>query len=90
MKVHLERIDPDAHLARFYKVQVIPTLFGEWAVVREWGRIGQGGTVREKVLSSEALAIEVAEQHVRRKCHRGYRNTEAMTLGAFWKPRLDG
>jgi hypothetical protein len=25
---------------RFYVVQVLPTLFGEWAVLREWGRRG--------------------------------------------------
>jgi len=75
MKVHLERIDPDAHMARFYKVQVIPTLFGEWAVVREWGRIGQGGTVREDVQSCEIQAIELAERHVTRKQRRGYRTS---------------
>ncbi|MGE0278658.1 MAG: WGR domain-containing protein [Nitrospiraceae bacterium] len=75
MKVHLERIDPDAHMARFYKVQVIPTLFGEWAVVREWGRIGQGGTVREVVLATKVQAIDVAGQHVMRKRRRGYRTS---------------
>ena len=33
-------------MARFYKIDVQPTLFGEWAAVREWGRIGRAGTVR--------------------------------------------
>ncbi|WP_275949213.1 WGR domain-containing protein [Bradyrhizobium septentrionale] len=44
--VNLVRIDADKKMARFYKLDVQPTLFGEWAVIREWGRIGRGGTVR--------------------------------------------
>jgi len=31
-------------MARFYKIDVQPTLFGEWAAVREWGRFGRAGT----------------------------------------------
>jgi predicted DNA-binding WGR domain protein len=31
---------------RFYSLQITPTLFGEWSLVREWGRIGSPGTVR--------------------------------------------
>ena len=38
--MHLRRIDPDRNMARFYTMSVQPTLFGEWALLREWGRIG--------------------------------------------------
>ncbi|MEM1364057.1 MAG: WGR domain-containing protein, partial [Pseudomonadota bacterium] len=31
---------------RFYALSVQRTLFGEWALVREWGRIGVGGRLR--------------------------------------------
>jgi hypothetical protein len=44
--VLLTRIDRAQNMARFYKLDVQPTLFGEWALVCEWGRIGQDGTVR--------------------------------------------
>lgn len=44
--VHLAHVDPAKNKARYYKLEVQLTLFGEWAVVREWGRIGRGGTVR--------------------------------------------
>ncbi|WP_439399732.1 WGR domain-containing protein [Bradyrhizobium sp. PMVTL-01] len=27
-------------MARSYKLDIQPTLFGEWSFVREWGRIG--------------------------------------------------
>jgi len=26
---------------------VLPTLFGDWSLVREWGRIGSPGTVKK-------------------------------------------
>ena len=42
----MERTDAERRMARSYAVTVTPTLFGEWSVLREWGRIGQAGTVR--------------------------------------------
>jgi predicted DNA-binding WGR domain protein len=42
----LTRIDPTRNIDRYYVVQITPTLFGEWALVREWGRRGSPGTVR--------------------------------------------
>jgi predicted DNA-binding WGR domain protein len=44
--IHLTRIDPARNMARFYALSLAPTLFGEWLLVKEWGRIGQAGTVR--------------------------------------------
>jgi WGR domain len=43
-------------MARFYKIDVQPTLFGEWAVVREWGRTGRGGTLRNKLYGTASEA----------------------------------
>jgi predicted DNA-binding WGR domain protein len=42
----LTRIDPARNMNRFYVVTVTPTLFGDWAVLREWGRRGSPGTLR--------------------------------------------
>lgn len=72
MRTYLERVDPTARMARFYAVTVTPTLFGEWAVVREWGRIGQGGTVRDAAFGSEVEAEDAAATLVRTKQRRGY------------------
>jgi predicted DNA-binding WGR domain protein len=41
--IMLERIYDEKNMARFYKLDVQPTLFGDWTVIREWGRIGRGG-----------------------------------------------
>ena len=69
----LTRIDPTRNIDRFYLVDITPTLFGEWALVREWGRRGSPGTVR---LSSYAMRneAETAEQRtIKRRLQRGYR-----------------
>ena len=36
----LTRSDPDRNMHRFYALDVTPTLFGNWAMIVEWGRIG--------------------------------------------------
>ncbi len=46
--LHLERREPARNRLRFYNIAVAQTLFDGWAVVREWGRIGRLGTVREE------------------------------------------
>ncbi len=43
--IRLERREPARNRLRFYTIAVTRTLFDGWAVVREWGRIGQPGTV---------------------------------------------
>jgi predicted DNA-binding WGR domain protein len=44
--VVLRRIDAAQKMARFYRLDVQPDLFGGWSFIREWGRIGRPGTVR--------------------------------------------
>ncbi len=77
MRTYLERIDPAAGMARFYVVSVRPMLFGEWAVIREWGRIGRGGTVRERTHSNADEATASAAATVDTKRRRGYRERSA-------------
>jgi predicted DNA-binding WGR domain protein len=70
--IHLTRIDPARNMARFYALSLAPTLFGEWRLVKEWGRIGQAGTVRAEAhpdaeTAAEALAYQISAKH-----RRGY------------------
>lgn len=37
----LERREPACNRQRFQTLTVTRTLFGRWAVIREWGRIGR-------------------------------------------------
>jgi len=71
--INLMRIDDQNNMVRFYKLDVQPTLFGEWSFVREWGRIGRAGTVRIEAYPTRgkadlALILKWAE-----KQRRGYR-----------------
>jgi predicted DNA-binding WGR domain protein len=58
--IRLERREPARNRQRFYAIIVTRTLLGAWAMVREWGRIGRRGTVRESWFETEAAAIEAA------------------------------
>lgn len=71
--IRLERREPAHNRQRFYNIAVTRTLFDGWALVREWGRIGQRGTVRETWFETETAAIEVGEKVRQRKEKRGYR-----------------
>ena len=43
--VHLRRIHAERNMRRFYALDVRPNLFGHWAFIREWGRVGSSGQV---------------------------------------------
>ena len=70
--IYLEKRIPMLNQQRFYSINVTRTLFGSWAMVREWGRIGHPGTVREKWFATEAEACEAGEQWRQWKEKRGY------------------
>jgi predicted DNA-binding WGR domain protein len=70
---YLEKRDIEKRQARFYRIMITRTLFGPWALIREWGRIGSPGTVREVWFDSEQEAMKAGEKLMRRKNRRGYR-----------------
>ena len=39
----LTRIDRSRNARRFYRMEIVPGLLGDWGLVREWGRIGRDG-----------------------------------------------
>ncbi len=71
MSIDLLRIEPAQNIRRFYRVLVVPSLFGEWTVMREWGRIGQPGTVRLRTYGSEDEARSMAAGVILAKERRG-------------------
>lgn len=70
--IRLQCIDPAKNKRRFYLMQVQPTLFGEWELVREWGRIGRAGRVRRDGYTSAGLALDALSSLKRQKGRRGY------------------
>ncbi len=47
--IRLERREPAQNRLRFYAIAVTRTRFDGWALVREWGRIGQPGSAGDMV-----------------------------------------
>lgn len=68
----LHRIDNTQNMARFYIVMVEPSLFGEWMVLRQWGRIGSRGQQRVELVEGLLAAQRRAQEIVAVKRRRGY------------------
>ena len=74
--VRFENADPAENRHRFYDLTWQPTLFGEGALVRTWGRQGQPGTTRATFYPDRACADAEVRQVVRRRLAHGYRVVE--------------
>ena len=70
--VYLEKRDPAKRQCRFYRIRVVQTLFGPWAMIREWGRIGSPGRIMESWYDSEQEAQGAGEKLLAQKTKRGY------------------
>ena len=78
---HMIRLTKRHHaqnVSRFYLIQVVPSLFGQWGVLREWGRIGQPGTVRQDWYGDEAQAQAASSKLLTQKLKRGYSQEETV------------
>ncbi|GIT93327.1 hypothetical protein JANAI62_37660 [Jannaschia pagri] len=49
--MYLIRTEPEANLHQFYRMEIARGLFGDWSLIREWGRVGQ---VRTDWFTTEA------------------------------------
>ncbi|WP_082885349.1 MULTISPECIES: WGR domain-containing protein [Methylomonas] len=70
--IYLERHDPSNNLHRFYALTVSPGIFSDWALVREWGRVGSPGTVRSHSYHSKEEAIDEKNKVFLKKQKKGY------------------
>lgn len=71
--VHLVRCDPSRNMARFYRLELCLTLFGEAVLIRRWGRIGTKGRLHETVLGQQSEGEFMLRSWQHRKERRGYR-----------------
>lgn len=70
--IYLERHDQDKNMHRFYQMFVTPGIFGDWSLVREWGRAGSPGTVRKDWFDTEGEAINAGQKLCDAKQKKGY------------------
>ena len=71
--LYIERTDVSRNMARFYAMEISPTLFGTASLTRRWGRIGAGGQVKMHHFEREEEAVRMFLQLLRQKRMRGYR-----------------
>jgi len=72
-RAYLEKRDPARRQARFYALHVAPTLFGDWTLVREWGRIGSPGRVQRDWFETFEDACRAMGKKEQEKLRKGYR-----------------
>ena len=71
-QAHLCCVDAGQGKRRFYRMTVQPTLFGEWVLLREWGRIGWAGQTKCEHFRYAGQAVDALQKTIRRKARRGY------------------
>ncbi len=73
----LKRVDPARNMARFYTLSVEPSLFGDAALVRQWGRIGTSGRIKINLYETKT---EAETAFIRLKTIKQRRGYEPQTL----------
>lgn len=72
MACYLTKTDPSKNQHRFYALHIMPDLFGNWSLVRSWGRIGTSGSSRTDSFDSEEAAQDKLKALQRQKVRKGY------------------
>jgi len=70
--MYLTRTQPETNLHRFYRLEIVPGLFGDWGLVRNWGRIGTSGQVRTDWFVTEEEAKDARFELHMAKAKRRY------------------
>ncbi|GGA40224.1 WGR domain-containing protein [Pelagibacterium lentulum] len=73
--IDLVRIDPERNMRRFYSMRYEKDLFGQWLLIRRWGRIGRSCQTRKDLAESLERARQAAQKLAESKMRRGYRQT---------------
>lgn len=71
LQIVLHRRDTESNMARFYVLAIEPSMFGDAALVRAWGRIGSTGRQRLDLYPTANEAGEALEAWLARKLRRG-------------------
>ncbi|MEM1396280.1 MAG: WGR domain-containing protein [Pseudomonadota bacterium] len=73
--IRIERVEPKANMYRFYRLRLLPDLFGGVSLLREWGRIGGQGRHRIELFSDAGQAADAMLAVYRSKQKKGYQLT---------------
>ncbi len=70
--IRFERVVPETNGYRDYEITIVRDLFGEWAVVRCWGRVGGFHQRKTTCFPSRDETAKLAGRVARRRLSRGY------------------
>ena len=70
--IYLERHQPARRMHRYYRLSVERNLFGEWSLIREWGRIGKPSRRMIDLHATEQDAQAAMQRKGHEKRRRGY------------------
>lgn len=73
--IAFERIGPEHNRYRSYRLELTKDLFGNWALVRSWGRIGRSPRTQVEHFLFRFDAKEHAQRIIRRRLAHGYKIT---------------
>jgi predicted DNA-binding WGR domain protein len=71
--IDLRCIDHTRNKRRFYRMTVQRDLFGDWILIREWGRIGRAGRIKCDRFGQAGAAAEALQRFSNLKRRRGYK-----------------
>ena len=73
MRLFFLRINEERNECRWYRISIQETLFGDFDIVREWGRVGnRGGQILCEAATDYPRAIQKVEKLKRERLKRGY------------------
>ena len=72
MNCYLRKIDAEKNQYRFYTLYIMPDLFGDWSLIRSWGRIGSEGSSKIDSFKTEEKAQGKLEELRQQKTKKGY------------------
>lgn len=70
--IEFTRIEPEHNHYRSYRLELTQDLFGTWALVRSWGRIGRSPRTQVEYFVFRFDAKERAQRIIRRRLAHGY------------------
>lgn len=74
--VMMTRIEPETNAFRYYRLQLLPNLFGGISLIRHWVRIGTLGRQSISFFDSAEQATEALVRFHEAKLKRGYHSWE--------------
>jgi len=74
----LYRIDPGRNMRRYYSLSLQPSLFGDIALVRHWGRLGTTGQQIVELHDGQGAALKALQKLADAKRRRGYRANQTV------------